>query len=128
MIKDDGFTSYDQAEVSDIILAKAAVRAAIEVLLHKCMIISDDVSNVYISGGFGYFLDIKKAVDIGLFPRGFFGKTISCGNTSLRGAIDILCDGRLKDTASEIAGRCNEIVLANDREFDRLFIENMKIG
>lgn len=41
-------------------MAKAAVRAGIEVLCMRAGVTFQQIEQVYLAGGFGYYLDVKK--------------------------------------------------------------------
>ncbi len=73
--------------VRSVQLAKAAIAAGIEVLLGKYGIGSDGIDRVVLAGGFGYYLDPRDAVEIGLLPHRIGDKTVPGGNTALAGAL-----------------------------------------
>ncbi len=75
-----------QQQIRNLQLAKAAVHTGIEVLMQKAGITEEQIKNVYLAGGFGYYLDVHAAVTIGLLPHSLEKKTIACGNTALVGA------------------------------------------
>ena len=75
-----------QQQIRNLQLAKAAVRTGIEVLMQKAGITEEQIKNVYLAGGFGYYLDVHASVTIGLLPPSLERKTIACGNTALVGA------------------------------------------
>ncbi len=76
---DDGFPlavssdgteiSFFQKDVREIQLAKSAVRAGLETLILNFGASYEDIEAIYIAGGFGYKMDIVKAVGIGLLPE-----------------------------------------------------------
>lgn len=82
----NGRMHVSQQQIRNLQLAKAAVRGGIEVLLKKKNLHADQISRVYLAGGFGYYLDVRAAVRIGLLPEELEQKTVSCGNTALSGA------------------------------------------
>ena len=47
-------------------MAKAAIRAGVDILVKKAGITFDEVDDCYLAGGFGTKIDIKKAAGIGL--------------------------------------------------------------
>lgn len=67
-------------------LAKAAVRCGIDYLSDAFGCALQDIGQVYVAGGFGYYLDVEAAFGVGLLPDAFRGKTFACGNTALSGA------------------------------------------
>lgn len=81
-----GIMHVSQNQIRNLQLAKAAVRGGIEVLLQKQHLSASQIDQVYLAGGFGYYLDVHAAVQIGLLPEELEQKTIACGNTALSGA------------------------------------------
>ena len=67
-------------------LAKAAVRCGIDYLSEAFGCALLEIGQVYVAGGFGYYLDVEAAFGVGLLPDAFRGKTFACGNTALSGA------------------------------------------
>lgn len=117
--------SFTQKDIREIQLAKAAIRAGLETLLVRFGISYEDVGEVYVAGGFGYKLDLKKAVEIGMLPEELLDKTVAVGNTSLQGA-SYLALGRYNiEETEEIAGSAEEISLANDKNFQDFYMEYM---
>ena len=85
--KDDTSTIFFTGQdVRQVQLAKSAIRSGIELLLKYYGITADEVDQVYLAGGFGQTLNVRKAVTLGLIPKKFEKKTIALGNTSLLGA------------------------------------------
>lgn len=82
----EGGLTVSQKQIRSLQLAKAAVRCGIDVLTAKMGIGVEQIGKVYLSGGFGYYLDVSAAVKIGLLPLSLARKTIACGNMALLGA------------------------------------------
>lgn len=117
--------TFIQKDIREIQLAKAAIRAGIETLLVRFGISYEDVGEVYVAGGFGYKLDLKKAVEIGMLPQELLGRTKAVGNTSLQGAAHLAL-GRYKiGEAEALAKAAEEISLASDRDFQGFYMEYM---
>lgn len=81
-----GNMQISQKQIRNLQLAKAAVRSGIEILLKKADIEAEEIGQVFLAGGFGYYLDVHGAAAIGLLPQELEEKTIACGNTALLGA------------------------------------------
>lgn len=119
-----GGFALTQKDIRALQMAKAAVRAGIDILCEKIAPLK--VSKVYLAGGFGYYLDVNAAAAIGLLPESLRDCTQAAGNTSLVGASDMGRDlwlGRLEE--DELAGRLNRIEsinLANEEDFERLYL------
>lgn len=75
-----------QDQIRQMQLAKAAVRCGIDYLTEAFGCQIEDISHVYLAGGFGYYLDVDAAAAVGLLPEACRNITYSCGNTALAGA------------------------------------------
>ena len=122
--KDSTWIRFTQQDVREIQMAKAAIRAGIETLLHRSNTSYDEIGKVYLAGGFGYYLNIEKAAAIGLLPKEFLSKTVSAGNTSLKGALLYLAEQK-KDKLWQIQDAAKEIPLAKDERFMELYLKYM---
>ncbi len=119
-----------QEDVRAIQMAKAAVYAGIMILLSEAGIREDEIDKVYIAGGFGYYLDVKSACDIGLLPKRFFDITTAVGNTSLAGCIEFGLRYRknpFQDPAAKIREQVTDINLAQVYEFEKTYIGAMDL-
>lgn len=122
--KDAAWIRFTQQDVREIQMAKAAIRAGMETLLHRSNTSYDEIGKVYLAGGFGYYLNIKKAAAIGLIPKEFLSKTVLAGNTSLKGALLYLA-GQKKNELHQIQNSAKEIPLAKDEQFMELYLKYM---
>jgi uncharacterized 2Fe-2S/4Fe-4S cluster protein (DUF4445 family) len=114
-----------QKDVRQIQLAKGAIRCGIELLLARFGNCPDDVDSVIIAGSFGYHLNEKSLVNIGLLPEQFAGKASFAGNTSLGGAAALLMSTPLRERIKETAAKVEKIELAQDAGFQDAFIKYM---
>lgn len=116
---------FTQKDIREIQMAKAAVRAGIELIIERYGCGYSDVSSVYIAGGFGCKLNISKACDIGLIPPELKMKCIAIGNSSLGGAVKYAYDMDAENRCEKIRGLCRELALAADEDFNNKFLEYM---
>lgn len=91
---EEGFKLYrdiriSQDDIRHFQMAKAAVRAGIEILLKEANLTYEDIDNLYIAGGFGSGIDVKKAAGVGLIPKELLAKSKAVGNSSIGGAIKL---------------------------------------
>lgn len=84
---EEGGVWLTQQNIREFQLAKAAVRCGIEELLTKCGKSAGEVEQVYLAGGFGYYLSEKDALETGILPSEFAGKVTAVGNAALAGAV-----------------------------------------
>lgn len=106
-----------EVDLDNLIRAKAAIYAGFATLLSHMGMTFSDVDKIYIAGGFGRYIDVERAVTIGMLPDLSVEKFVFLGNTSIIGAYyALLCD-RLRREAEEIARRMTYIELSVSRSF-----------
>ncbi len=109
-------------DVHAFLLAKAAVRTAIDLLLQKAEVDAAQVSAVLLSGGFGTFLDPASAAAVGLLPPALAQKATAAGNTSLLGAIAYGAGRRLLPPERTVFN------LSREAGFHDCFLRNCTFG
>ena len=119
---------FTQQDIRQFQLAKAAVRTGIEILTKEYGITIDKIAKVYIAGGFGYHMNVTKAASIGLIPKELATKATAAGNTSLAGAVKFISDANASDTIQRIKNASEDIILANDNDFQELYLKNTCLG
>ncbi len=111
--------------LEQLLLAKAAIRAGVDVLLQTAGITSEQVDCVYIAGGFGFYLKEDTAVQVGLIPQAFAGRMKTVGNTSLQGA-KLLCAGNiLPKELDELSENTEVIQAANMSGYREILLSHM---
>ncbi len=106
-----------EVDLDNLIRAKAAIYAGFSTLLSQMSMTFADIDKLYIAGGFGRYIDIERAIIIGMLPDLPVDKFQFLGNTSIMGAYyALLCD-RLRHEAEEIARRMTYIELSVSRSF-----------
>ncbi len=121
-----GDIKINQQDIFQLITSKAAIKTAWQVLLKIYPAEIKDIEKIYISGGFGNFINIESAINIGLIPDIEREKIIKIGNGALEGAREILLCSEKRGLAEEIAQKTihiktNEI----EKDFDYLLASNM---
>ncbi|MCR5525937.1 MAG: ASKHA domain-containing protein [Lachnospiraceae bacterium] len=115
-----------QGDIQEFLLAKAAIRTGFEILLMKAGLKAEELADIYIAGGFGFFLDLEKAAGIGLLPAELKKKMKAVGNSSLKGAVDALSSWPAAEFG-ETAAKAESFELAEISEFNERYIENMRL-
>ncbi len=114
-----------QKDIRELQTAKAAMAAGFEALLHHAGKSIEDVSGVYLAGGFGNFMDERSALKIGLLPKGAEGRIKPIGNAAGTGAIMALLSDGCKEECGQIAKTGKHVELGSDPVFMERYIENM---
>lgn len=97
--------------------SKAAACGAVGVLLKKYRLSVNDISHVYLAGGFGEYADRKKLETFGIIPV-FPNATVQCiGNGSLSGACAALLSLDKRKEMEEVARTMVYIDLLVDADF-----------
>jgi len=105
------------ADLQNLLRTKAAIYGACSVLLRKTGESLDNIHRVFIAGGFGYHLDIERAISIGMFPDLPRGKYRFIGNGALGGARLALLSRKRRKEAEDIFGKMTYLELSVDNEF-----------
>jgi uncharacterized 2Fe-2S/4Fe-4S cluster protein (DUF4445 family) len=114
-------------DIQNILRTKAAVYASCSVLLKTFSYQFSDLSNVFIAGSFGNYLDVKKAITIGLLPDLSLDKFKFIGNGALGGARMVLLSRDLQDKAAEIVENMTHIELSVSSMFFKEFTSSLFI-
>ncbi|MBR5059292.1 MAG: DUF4445 domain-containing protein [Clostridia bacterium] len=117
--------TVSQKDVRAVQLAKSAICAGIRTLLDTADIAPDMVESLYIAGGFGSFLDVANAAEIGLIPGELKDKVKVLGNAALAGASAILLSRPLVDETKEITGKVRVVELAANPLFAEEYMNGM---
>ena len=106
-----------QADITNLIRSKGAIYTAAKVLATKMGLEPEDAEKLYIAGGFGNYLNIEKAIWIGLLPDLPRERFEFIGNSSLTGSRLALLSYDAMVKAREIARRMTYIELSTEPAF-----------
>jgi len=120
-----GDIAITQKDIRELQNAKAAIAAGINVLVKQSGISFDDIKNVYLAGGFGTYIDIDSALQIGLIPSELKGKIQSVGNAAGQGAIEGLVSLESLSQANIISKKIKYVELSSSKDFNDFYIDCM---
>lgn len=107
-----------EADIASFIRAKGAIYTAAEALLRHTGLDFTDVQRVYVAGGFGNYLDVRKTIRIGLLPDLPIERFQFIGNGSLQGAKMALLSRQAFDVMEKrIAPNMTHFELSTDPQF-----------
>jgi uncharacterized 2Fe-2S/4Fe-4S cluster protein (DUF4445 family) len=106
-----------EVDISNLIRAKGAIYAGFSVLTKSVGIDLADVEQVLIGGAFGKYIDIEKAIQIGLLPDMPWERFKYLGNTSVLGAFTALLCPDMRREIVEIASKMTYLELSADNRF-----------
>jgi uncharacterized 2Fe-2S/4Fe-4S cluster protein (DUF4445 family) len=114
-----------EGDIASLLQAKAAIAAGISCLLARFGFEPQDIATLYLSGGFGFHMDIDHLIGCGLLP-GFAREQVEVmGNTSLAGAYLALMDAGALEEIKRIAARMEVVELNLEPEFTSRYIDGL---
>ncbi len=106
-----------RVDIDNLLRAKAAIYAGFSILADTVGVPLEMTDRVLVGGSFGKYINVEKAVQIGLLPDMEWSRFEFLGNTSVKGAYAALLDWRMRDRITEIAKRMTYIELSADNSF-----------
>jgi uncharacterized 2Fe-2S/4Fe-4S cluster protein (DUF4445 family) len=94
-----------EADIENLKRSKGAIYSACAILVKHLALDFSAISKIFIAGGFGTYLDIEKAISIGLLPDLERSKFIFIGNSSLAGSREILLSSQAMSMADTLASK-----------------------
>ncbi len=107
-----------QSDIRNFQLAKAAVRAGIEMMCK-------DADKLIIAGSFGEHINPNSLIGAGVIKEQLADKISFIGNSSLKGAIMLIQDKENIKKLSGIVNNAGKTELSGNAEFEKLFIESI---
>ena len=114
-----------QQDIREIQLAKSAIYSGIKILMNIAGLSYQDIDALYLAGGFGNYISITSAVQIGLLPYELRDKTYPIGNSAVIGALQYLKSGKFAARIDKILHNSKYIELSAVEEFTLEFALNM---
>lgn len=117
--------TISRKDVNEIQLAKAAIRAGLDILLIEAGIQADDVDRVLVAGAFGTYISVPNAIEIGMFPRIPLSRFQQIGNAAGMGAVQALISIKHRHLISEVIKDVDYIELTTYPTFQELYMKAM---
>ncbi len=114
-----------KVDIDNLMRAKAAIYAGFSVMAQSVGVDLADVSQMLIGGSFGQYINVEKAVQIGLLPdlpapagsASPWDRFKFLGNTSIRGAYRALLSREARTELTRVAGMMTYLELSADNSF-----------
>lgn len=108
-------------------LAKSAICAGLVTLIRTEGADVQDISVLYVAGGFGNYLNKDSAARIGLLPKDLAKKSKAVGNAALAGASMILLNDGMKEKAVKLARLAKTVDLSTSPAFSEQYMAGMML-
>ena len=124
-----GQTGHGQAivltrqDVTQIQLAKAAIRTGIEVLLAAAGVKAEALQSVVVAGAFGTYINLASALHIGMFPAIPLERFQQVGNAAGAGIRQMLISQQQRRQAEALARQVKYVELASQASFQGEFVK-----
>jgi uncharacterized 2Fe-2S/4Fe-4S cluster protein (DUF4445 family) len=106
-----------KVDIDNLMRAKAAIYAGFTVLAQSIGIELDIVERVLIGGAFGQYINVEKAIQLGLLPDKAWESFNFLGNTALHGALLALLHQGYRQKVAAAAARMTYLELSADNTF-----------
>lgn len=132
----DGMTAYHlsgdawltQKDVRELQLAKAAIRAGVELLMKRLGGTAENVQKVLLAGAFGNYLSPEAACGIGMLPPELLDKIVPIGNAAGLGAQICAVSRSCFEHTSQLAQTTEFLELAGIPEFQDCYVDCLSFG
>ena len=104
--------SLNEVDIDNFIRAKGAIFSAIDTLLSSVDMTVDMIDRVYVAGGIGSGINMKNAVNIGMFPDVEIEKFHYIGNSSLTGSYAMVMSDEANAKCAEVAANMTYLELS----------------
>ncbi len=102
-----------EIDIENLIRAKGAIYSGCMTLLTEVGMGIDDIKHIILAGGFGSYVDLERAMTIGLLPEMDPGKVTFIGNGSLMGARMSSLTNRIRKDVVEVTKKMTNFELSD---------------
>ena len=115
-------------DVNEVQLAKAAIRAGIEILLRENSLKAEQVNRFFVAGAFGTYLSLTSALAIGMFPELPLDRFHQVGNAAGAGARMMLVSKKARQEALRLQRTMKYVELTTISDFQEIYMAALPIS
>ncbi len=119
--------SISEIDIDNLIRAKAAIYSGFMTLLDEVGLSVDMIEQIILAGGFGSYIDLEKAMTIGLLPETDPARVTYLGNGSLLGARMSSLTNRIRQDVVEVTKKMTNFELSETPSYMDNYIAAMFI-
>ena len=113
----DRDVTLTEIDIENLIRAKGAIYSGCMTLLTEVGMGIEDIAKIILAGGFGSYVDLEKAMAIGLLPEMDPEKVIFIGNGSLMGAKMSSLTNRIRRDVVEVTKKMTNFELSDTASY-----------
>ncbi|MBT8359550.1 MAG: DUF4445 domain-containing protein, partial [Deltaproteobacteria bacterium] len=117
--------ALSEIDIDNLIRAKGAVYSGCMTLLEEVGMSMDMIERIILAGGFGSYIDLEKAMTIGLLPEIDAEKVIFIGNGSLMGARMSCLTNRIRQDVVEVTKKMTNFELSETPSYMDYYVAAM---
>ncbi|MFH1990949.1 MAG: ASKHA domain-containing protein [Pseudomonadota bacterium] len=106
-----------EADIDNFIRAKGALYSGCLTLLEEVGLSIGDIDRIFLAGGFGSYVDLEKAMVVGLLPEIDLDKVAFVGNGSLMGAKMAALTNRIRKDVVEVTRKMTNFELSETASY-----------
>ncbi len=109
--------TISEVDIDNLIRAKGAIYSGCQTLLEEVGLTVGDLDRIILAGGFGSYIDLEKAMTIGLLPEIDPDKITYIGNGSLMGARMSSLSNHIRRDVVEVLRKMTNFELSETRSY-----------
>ena len=117
-----------QKDIREVQLAKAAIRAGIELMCAQLGVQPEEIQSVLLAGAFGNYMDPRSACRIGMIPPALLERIRPIGNAAGEGAKLCAVSAASYDYSKKLAAEMVFLELASRPEFQNCFVDALEFS
>jgi len=114
--------TLSEPDIDNLIRAKGAMYSGCMTLLEEVGLDLRDVEQIFLAGGFGSYVDLEKAMTIGLLPEMDPNRVVYVGNGSLMGAKMSSLTNRIRRDVAEVTQKMTNFELSETQSYMNHYI------
>ena len=118
--------SLTQKDIREVQLAKAAIRAGIELMCEHLGVEAEDIGQVLLAGAFGNYMEPRSACRIGMIPPSLLDRIKPIGNAAGEGAKMCAISREAYEYSKQLAAQTEFLELASKPEFQDCFVDALE--
>ena len=115
--------SLSRADISALAQAKSANYCGQWIVLRKYGAPIDQITKLYLAGGFANYVNVGNAVSIGFIASLPNERVVKVGNAALQGATIMLMNGGMRQVVEKMALQIEHVELETTPDFFDIFVE-----
>lgn len=126
IVPEQGIT-FSRRDASELAQAKAANYCGQIILMRKFGVSPDQISKLYLAGGFANYVDPASAIEIGFLAPVPADRIVKLGNAAAQGAREMLLSRKKRTSIERLIKTIEHVELETMSDFFEVFVEGCQI-